>query len=295
MIKQTLMFRNPASLSLKNNQIVIKLKDEDLTVTRPIEDIGVVVVENQMVSMTVPLLNALSDNNVAVIFCDNKAMPRSMLMALEANSTQQESYRYQMEATQPTKKRAWKQIVESKIKNQSALLSKLQKHGNSLKQHYLNVKSGDSDNREGAAARLYWTMLFDDGFRREREGAPPNNLLNYGYAILRAAVTRALLGSGLYPAFGIFHRSRYNAFPLADDMMEPYRPFVDEIVYRLYYDGATSELDKDAKTALQRVLFCDVRMGKSTRPLEVALSITTASLLKVFAGEADKLTLPTLE
>lgn len=295
MIKQTLMFRNPASLSLKNNQIVIKLKDEDLTVTRPIEDIGVVVVENQMVSMTVPLLNALSDNNVAVIFCDNKAMPRSMLMALEANSTQQESYRYQMEATQPTKKRAWKQIVESKIKNQSALLSKLQKHGNSLKQHYLNVKSGDSDNREGAAARLYWTMLFDDGFRREREGAPPNNLLNYGYAILRAAVTRSLLGSGLYPAFGIFHRSRYNAFPLADDMMEPYRPFVDEIVYRLYYDGATSELDKDAKTALQRVLFCDVRMGKSTRPLEVALSITTASLLKVFAGEADKLTLPTLE
>ncbi len=295
MIKQTLMFRNPAALSLKNNQIVIRLKEEDLTVTRPIEDIGIIVVENQMVSMTVPLLNALSENNVAVIFCDNRAMPKSMLMTLEANTTQQESYRYQMEATLPTKKRVWKQIIESKIKNQSALLNKLDKNGNSLKQHYLNVKSGDSDNREGAAARLYWSMLFDDGFRREREGPPPNNLLNYGYAILRAAVTRALLGSGLYPAFGIFHRNRYNAFPLADDMMEPFRPFVDEIAYRLYYDGAHSELDKDAKTALQRVLFCDVRMGKVTRPLEIALSLTTASLLRVYTGEADKLTLPILE
>ncbi len=295
MIKQTLMFQNPAALSLKNNQIVIRLKEEDLTVTRPIEDVGIIVVENQMVSMTVPLLNALSENNVAVIFCDNKAMPKSMLMTLESNTTQQESYRCQIEATLPTKKRVWKQIVESKIRNQSALLNKLDKNGNSLKQHYMNVKSGDSDNREGAAARLYWGMLFDYGFRREREGSPPNNLLNYGYAILRAAVTRALLGSGLYPAFGVFHRNRYNAFPLADDMMEPFRPFVDEIVYRLYYDGAHSELDKDAKIALQRVLFCDVRMGKVTRPLEVALSLTTASLLRIYTGEADKLTLPILE
>ena len=161
-----------------------------------------------------------------------------------------------------------------------------------MKPYYMNVKSGDTDNREGAAAREYWSRIFYDGFKREREGEPPNNLLNYGYTILRAAVARALIGSGLYPAFGVFHRNRYNAFPLADDVMEPYRPFVDEIVYHLYYDGAVSELDSQSKGKLLRVLFSDVRMGKVTRPLENALSLTTASLLRMYKGEADKLSLP---
>ncbi len=296
MIKQTLMFQTPVSLSLRNKQLVIKLKgNEETEITRPIEDIGVVVIENQQVKITLPLLNELADNNVAVIFCDDRAMPKSMLMNLDGNSIQQESYRYQLEATQPTKKQVWKQLVECKIKNQSRLLLKLGKDGEMLKPYYMNVKSGDSDNREGAAARLYWNHLFDEGFRRERDGLPPNNFLNYGYAILRAAVTRALIGSGLYPAFGVFHRSRYNAFPLADDVMEPYRPFVDELAYRLYYDGGHSDLNKEVKVALQRVLFCDVKMGKMTRPLEIALSMTTASLLKIYTGNLDKLTLPLLE
>ena len=185
-------------------------------------------------------------------------------------------------------------MVESKIKNQALLLNSLGKNGDSLKPYYLNVKSGDTDNREGAAAREYWSQIFDEGFRREREGVPPNNLLNYGYTILRAAVARAVVGSGLYPAFGVFHRNRYNAFPLADDVMEPYRPFVDEIVYHLYYDGAVTELNNDSKGKLLRVLFADVKMGKVTRPLENALSLTTASLLKVFKGDTDKLSLPVL-
>lgn len=286
------MFTTPVSLSLKDNQIVITFKDNGDTVTRPIEDIGFVIIENPQVSISIPLINELADNNVSVMFCDKKQMPHTMLMTLEGNTTQQESYKYQLEASAPVKKNVWKQLVESKIRNQASLLNHLGKNGDALKPYYQNVKSGDTDNREGAAAREYWSQIFDEGFRRERDGVPPNNLLNYGYTILRAAVARALVGSGLYPAFGVFHRNRYNAFPLADDVMEPYRPFVDEIVYHLYYDGAITELNKEAKGKLLRVLFADVKMGKVTRPLENALSMTTASLLKVFKGDTDKLSLP---
>lgn len=294
MIKQTLMFTSPVSLSLKDQQIVITFKDNKDMVTRPIEDVGFVVIENPQVSITVPLLNELADNNVSVVFCDKKQMPKTMLMTLEGNTTQQESYQYQLDASAPTKKNVWKQLVECKIKNQSLLLNNVGKDGNALKQYYMNVKSGDTDNREGAAARIYWNLVFGEGFKREREGLPPNNLLNYGYTILRAAVARALIGSGLYPAFGVFHRNRYNAFPLADDVMEPYRPFVDQIVYHLYYDGALNELNSESKGKLLRVLFSDVKMGKVTRPLENALSLTTASLLKMFKGETDKLSLPVI-
>ena len=292
MIKQTLMFSNPVSLSLKDNQLVITFKDTKDTVTRPIEDIGFVIIENPMVSITIPLLNELADNKFSVVFCDKKQMPKTILMTLEGNTTQQESYKYQIEASVPTKKNVWKQLVESKIKNQALLLNMIGKNGDVLKPYYMNVKSGDTDNREGAAAREYWRLIFDPGFKREREGPSPNNLLNYGYTILRAAVARALVGSGLYPAFGVFHRSRYNAFPLADDVMEPYRPFVDDIVYHLYYDESITELDNQSKGKLLRLLFSDVKIGKVTRPLENALSITTASLLKVYKGETDKLTLP---
>lgn len=292
MIKQTLMFTSPVSLSLKDQQMVITFKDNKDTVTRPIEDIGFVIIENEQVCISVPLLNELADNNVSVVFCDKKMMPKTMLMTLEGNTTQQESYKYQIDASVPMKKNVWKQLVESKIRNQALLLNKVGKNGDALKPYYMNVKSGDTDNREGAAAREYWGSIFDEGFRREREGLPPNNLLNYGYTILRAAVARVLIGSGLYPAFGVFHRNRYNAFPLADDVMEPYRPFVDEIVYHLYYDGAVCELDNQSKGKLLRVLFSDVKMGKVIRPLENALSLTTASLLRMYKGETDKLSLP---
>ena len=259
MIKQTLFFSTPVYLSLKNCQIVISWKDSDDKITRPIEDIGCVVLENQMISITLPLLNELVKNNVAVILCDNKMMPTSMLQSLDAN--------------------------------QSAVLGLAGKNKDILKPYYDNVKSGDSDNREGLAAKVYWNSLFGNSFKRERDGCPPNALLNYGYAILRAAVARALLGSGLLPNLGIFHKSRYNAFPLADDVMEPYRPFVDEIVYRLYGNGIT-ELNKESKSEIMRVLNSDVNIGKVKRPLQIALTITTASLVKYYSGKIKKLSLP---
>ncbi len=292
MIKQTLMFTSPVALSLKYGQLVVKSLDDDKTLTRPVEDIGFLVIDNPMISLTIPLLNELVANNVAVIVCDKKQMPQAMLQPLAGNTTLQETYKYQIEATTPLKKQMWKQLVEAKIRNQAALLDRVGKEGKMLKPFYANVKSGDVDNREGAAARVYWSQLFEYGFKREREGDSPNQFLNYGYTILRAAVARALTGSGLYPAFGIFHRNRYNAFPLADDVMEPYRPFVDEVVHSLCQDDEVIDLDKNVKSRLLRVLFADVKIGRMMRPLEVALSLTTASMVKMFKGDSQKLSLP---
>ena len=292
MTKQTLMFVNPVSLSLRYNQLVIHLKGSEEEVTRPIEDIAVVVIENQAVQVTMPLLNALATQNVSVVICDDKAMPNAMLMPLETNNTQQETYRIQCEASQPTRKRIWRDLIEGKIRNQAAMLCRAGRQGDLLRPYYSNVLSGDSDNREGAAARIYWRELFGPTFVRSREGNQPNAMRNYGYALLRAATARALMGSGLLPAFGIFHRNRYNAFPLADDVMEPYRPFVDAIVYDLHARQGKTTLDKDAKSRLLRILFADVDIDGTTHPLEVALTLTTASLVRALKDNNQHIRCP---
>ena len=295
MLKRTLFFSTPYCLSLRNGQMIIHTREApDQRKSIPIEDIGFVVLEDQQTSITLPLLNALSDNNVAVILCGKNRMPNAMLMNLDSNHTQGGNYRVQMEASEPLKKGLWKQIVEAKIRNQAALLRKLGRDGDKLKPYYMNVKSADADNREGTAAKIYWTELFGSEFYRSREGSPPNNLLNYGYTILRAAVARAIMGSGLFPALGIFHRNRYNAFPLADDLMEPYRPYVDEIVYRLYTNGHM-QLTREVKGELLRILFVDTRFDKIVRPLEVGLTFTTSSIAKCFAGIQKKISYPMLE
>ena len=291
MIKQTLFFTTPVCLSLKNCQLVVSWKNSDEQLTRPIEDLGCVVLENQQIHVTLPLLGELVANNVAVILCDSKGMPSAMLQPLEANTTQAETLKEQLAVGEPMKKQAWKQIIEAKIRNQAAVLGHAGKDSSVLRPLYVNVKSGDTDNREGQAARLYWSTLLGRGFRRERQGTPPNAMLNYGYAILRAATARALMGSGLLPNLGVFHRNRYNAFPLADDVMEPYRPYVDEIVWKLCEQGAV-ELTKEVKAELLRLLTTDVSIGKVTRPLQVALTFTTASLARYYAGETKKLSLP---
>ena len=294
MVKRTLSFSRPCILSLKNCQMVVKMKDDpDFIRTVPIEDIGFVLLENQQISITIPLLNALADNNVAVILCTDKMMPNAMFLNLDSNSVQGERYRDQINASEPLKKNLWKQTVEAKIRNQAALLDKLDKDGSQLKPYWQNVKSGDADNREGVAAKIYWDALFGDDFMRYRTGGSPNEMLNYGYTILRAAVSRSLMGSGLFPALGIYHRNRYNAFPLADDIMEPYRPYVDEIVFDLYANGET-ELNKDVKAELLKLLYVDTVFDKVTRPLDVGLSVTTASLAKCFSGEQKKIIYPLL-
>lgn len=293
MVKRTLLFTNPCRLSMKNAQLVVENHETAEIKTVPIEDIGVVLIENQMVTFTIPAMNAMVENNCAVIFCDGKHMPVSMLMNLDSNSVQSETYRFQVEASQPLKKNLWKQVVEAKIRNQSSLLRELGKDGDVLKPYYSNVKSGDVDNREGIAARVYWDMLFDGSFQRDRDGEGPNALLNYGYAILRAGMARAIMGSGLFPAFALFHKNRYNAFPLADDLMEPYRPYVDQIVYSLYQDGVMT-LNASSKQALLRLFFIDTVFKDITRPLELGLTMTSASLVKCLKGEQKQLVFPIL-
>lgn len=294
MLKRTLVFSNPISLSLKNCQLVLAFKDDpDNKMTIPIEDIGMVIIENQQVSITIPLMNALVEGNVQVVVCNDRGMPSAMLQSFEGNNLQGENLRNQMDVGEVMKKQLWKQIVEAKIRNQAALLDKLGQDGNILKQYYQNVKSGDTDNKEGIAARRYFSELFGESFLRDRTLPGINVLLNYGYTILRAATARALVSSGLLPAIGIFHHNRSNAFPLADDMMEPYRPYVDEIVYDLAMQGKL-ELTKDVKAELIQVLYADTLFSKVTRPLSVGLTLTSSSLSKCFAKEQSKLSLPIL-
>lgn len=295
MQKRVLYYSTPHRLWLDNGCIMSAPENApDKPQRIAIDDIGYIVLENMKTTVSLNLVAALAESNVALIFCDRKAMPVAMLQNLDSNTSQGERFREQIDASEPLKKNLWKQIVEAKIRNQAALLRKLDKNGDKLKPLYMNVKSGDADNREGIAAKLYWGELFGSEFIRERYGPPPNNLLNYGYTIIRAATARALMGSGLLPAFGLFHKNRSNAFPLADDIMEPFRPFVDEFVFDLYCNGQL-ELDTKTKSSFFCILYLDTIMNKLKRPLQIALTLTTASLAKCLIGSQKKLSLPELK
>ncbi|MBK3515735.1 type II CRISPR-associated endonuclease Cas1 [Carboxylicivirga marina] len=294
MLKRTLFFTNPAYLSVRQKQLVVKTKDSDTERSVPIEDIGIVILEHPQISMTMPTLQQLNTNNVAVIFCDEKHMPASMLLNLDGHHLQNEIFRKQINSSQPLKKQLWQQTIVAKIKNQAALLKSKSIDSGSLVSLASSVKSDDSTNREGTAAREYWGRLFDNDFTRDRYGAYPNNLLNYGYIVLRSAVARALVGSGLLPTLGIHHSNRYNAYCLADDIMEPYRPYVDDVIYEMWQSGnGELILEKETKAHLLQVLSCDVSIGEVKRPLLLALSHTTASLARCFNGEGKKILYPT--
>ena len=303
MIKRTLFFGNPAYLSLKNAQLVIRLNDaqtqQEVTKTIPIEDIGVVVLEDRQLTVTNGALDALLQNNCAVITCDEKHMPAGMLLPLEGHTVQSERFRQQIEASLPLKKQLWQQTVQAKIRNQASVLKRLSGAETGCMLAWANdVKSGDGDNLEGRAAAYYWKSVFPEmeRFVRDREGDAPNNLLNYGYAIVRAVIARALVASGLLPTFGIHHHNRYNAYCLADDVMEPYRPYVDELVIKILRSGADcSELTTDLKRQLLGLPVTEVVINGQRSPLMNAASQTTASLCKCFAGELRKVAYPTME
>jgi CRISPR-associated protein Cas1 len=244
-------------------------------------------------------MEALLENNTAVITCDSRSMPQGLLLPLERNTTQSERFTAQIEASVPLKKQLWQQTIQAKIENQAYVLKTCRNEEvrNMLK--WANdVKSGDSDNLEGRAAAYYWKTLFADigGFTRGREGIPPNNLLNYGYAILRAVVARALVASGLLPTLGIHHHNRYNAYCLADDIMESYRPFVDKLVVKIIDEIPNfSELTKEIKAKLLQIPVLDVIIDGQRSPLMIAVGQTTASLAKCYLGEIRKIVCPTFE
>ncbi|MCL4281469.1 MAG: type II CRISPR-associated endonuclease Cas1 [Flavobacteriales bacterium] len=300
MIKRTVAITTPCHLSLRQQQMLVrsKLVEGDTGRTVPVEDLGLLLMEHPQITVTQALLAFLMEHNVAVVHCDATHHPSGMLFNFQGHSTQTETFIAQAEANKPLKKRLWKQVVQAKINNQAAILAAQGSDATRLERLAREVLSGDTDNREGAAAVYYWPKVFRSlpNFQRDREGHYPNNLLNYGYAILRALIARALVGSGLHPTLGLFHRNRYNAFCLADDMMEPYRPLVDQVVGGLVQDRPLDreELDQEAKIALLRLPTLDVRMGDRTRPLQVAASETSASLARAFLGNGETLALPTL-
>lgn len=295
MIKRTLFFGNPAYLSTKNEQIVISYPDkEQETKTAAIEDIGVIVLENQQITITNGLLEKLTNNNVALINCDQQHLPIGLLMPLNGHTEQSERFKNQINASAPLKKNLWQQTISSKIRNQAGLLKEKGIPCRKMEFWAQEVTSGDALNHESRAAVYYWQNLITvENFTRGQKEIPPNNLLNYGYAILRAITARAIVSSGLLPTLGIFHRNKYNAYCLADDIMEPYRPYVDLIVCHIMEtEDSYDELTIDIKKQLLSIATIDVFIDGKNSPLMVAMSRTTHSLHECFEGTARKILYP---
>lgn len=309
MIKRVLCFQNPAYLSLSNGQLVLRLPEvekcdavslkfkKEAFTTIPIEDIGVVVLDNKQITITQALLVALLSAKCAVITCNDSHLPVGMQLSLDSNTLQTERSRSQIDASEPLRKQMWQQTVACKIRNQAAVLDSVGVVSKNMREWSRNVRSGDSDNLEGRAAAYYWRNIFPDidNFVRGQEEAPPNNLLNYGYAIVRAMMARALVSAGLLPVFGIHHHNRYNSYCLADDIMEPYRPFVDRLVIELIhrypkYDELTSELKRE----LLSLSTLDVSIDGCTSPMMVAVQTTANSVLHCYDGSARKIIYPEL-
>lgn len=311
---RTLYFGNPAYLSTSNAQMVVKLPQveknpnmpyflkKEATRTVSIEDIGVVILDNQQITITHALIAKLLEANVAIVTCDATHHPVGLMLNLCGHTLQSAKFRAQINATEPLKKKLWQQTVSQKILNQALHLKTRAKNHENLWRWSKEVKTGDNENHEARAASYYWKTLFSktelpniQDFKREREGSPPNHLLNYGYAILRAMVARNLVGSGLLPTLGIFHRNQYNAYCLADDIMEPYRPFVDKTVYDMVTSGDKwDEMTPNTKIKLLSIPQMDVLLNGDKYPLLVAIERTTASLAKCFEGKQKKIIYPQL-
>lgn len=292
MLKKTLLFSNKCSITSKLEQLVINSENTNKTI--PIEDIGFIVLDHPEVYISIPTLNLLLKNNTAVIVCNNTHIPNGMLLNLNSHHIQQELFRTQIEASVPLKKQLWQQTIVEKINNQGILLEKITKQPNKFDYLASKVLSGDTSNMEGVAANFYWKSFFELDFKRERHGTYPNNFLNYGYAILRAATARALSGSGLLNTLGIHHKSKYNAFALADDIMEPFRPIVDEAVHNIIQHYDEQELTTDIKAELLQILTRTVYFKNEKSPLMVGLQKTASSLQQCYSGTRKKIKYPKL-
>jgi CRISP-associated protein Cas1 len=301
MLKKTILLENKASLTTKNNQLVVKTDARESLI--PIEDIGFLIVDHPEIYLSIPAMNFLIENNTSVIVCGKNHLPNGMFLNLNSHHIQQEIFKNQIEASQPLKKQLWQQTIVEKITNQGILLEKITGTPNSFPFLAGKVLSGDTNNMEGVAAGQYWKYFFDSSdselvlplhFKRERFGDYPNNFLNYGYAILRAATARALSGSGLLNTLGIHHKSKYNAFALADDIMEPFRPIVDEAVYHIMQNHEQQELTTTIKVQLLEILTRTVYFKEEKSPLMVALQKTASSLQQCYTGERKRIKYPQL-
>jgi len=295
MLKRSIYIGNPSYLKLKQNQLVVQCPEtKDVKGTIPIEDMAVLMLDHHQITLSSQLLNHLMGNTVAVIHCDNHHLPNGLMLPMHSHTELTERWREQLKATIPLKKQLWKQTVAQKIENQKALLQKRNAPIEAMDYYLSKLTSGDVQNMEGKAANHYWKHLLND-FQRERFGDSPNNFLNFGYAVLRSIVARGLVSSGLLTAQGIFHRNKYNAYCLADDVMEPYRPFVDRLVLQYLEENENAvELTTKAKAHLLNIATQDVLIDEKQRPLLVAVTTTTASLYKCFTGERRSILYPGL-
>jgi CRISPR-associated protein Cas1 len=304
MIKKTIYLGNPYHIRLKDAQLEFMVPegkgiDSLMTKKVPLEDLGVLILDHPQITITHPVLQQIAAFNVALVSCDANHMPASLLMPLEGHNTQQERFRAQINASEPLKKQLWQQTIKCKIYNQGKILIAI---GKSEEGEYLiklseEVRSGDTANMEGRAAAYYWKNIFSnfiDQFTRDRIGPSPNHLLNYAYAIIRATVARALVGSGLLPTLGIHHQNKYNAYCLADDIMEPYRPYADKLIYEILQlnTGNEIELSKEIKGEILGLLGKEVILNNTRSPMMVAIQKTTSSLAQCYEGDMRKLLYP---
>ena len=301
MLKKSILLENKAALTCKNLQLIIKTELKEATI--PIEDIGFLIVDHPEIYISVPAMNLLIENNASLILCNTNHLPNGMFLNLNSHHIQQEIFKNQINASVPLKKQLWQQTIVEKITNQGILLEKISGTKNAFDFLASKVQSGDSTNMEAVAASQYWKAFFGTSegelatpidFKRERFGNYPNNFLNYGYAILRAATARALSGSGLLNTLGIHHKSKYNAFALADDIMEPFRPIVDEKVFELMQDYKEQELNTKLKSELLQILTRTVYFKDEKSPLMVALQKTASSLQQCYSGDRKKIKYPKL-
>ena len=294
MIKRIVEISNPSYLYMRNLQMVIERDGAEIG-SVPIEDLGVLILDHPAITHTQALLTACFENNVVTLVCDNKHLPSAILLPLDGHTLHSKTLGQQIAATEPACKRLWQRVVQAKIREQAKVLHSATGDDKPLNAYAAKVKSGDPDNIEAQAARIYWQRLFGKSFRRDPDTPGINAMLNYGYAVMRGAVARAAVGAGLHPALGVHHRNQYNSLALADDLMEPLRPLVDIKVYEvceLLPD--TPELTPQNKRALLEILDWDCAIGERKFPLMVALHQYAASVRKVLAGEEKDVEIPVL-
>ncbi len=281
-----------AQLNVRYEQLIMK-RDNREDVSVPLADIAVIVVSQPRVTFTLSVLSGIAKTGGMFIVCDEKHLPTGMMLPLQTHHLQAERFGLQVESSAPARKRLWQQIVRAKIRAQSRLLAGLHGSDSGISALVPQVRSGDPQNVEARASRRYWPALFGDEFRRRRNGDPPNNFLNYGYAILRAVTARAICAAGLHPSIGLHHHNRYDAFVLADDLMEPLRPIVDGATaeYVKQYSN-DAQLDRQGKSALILPLLGRFNVEGESRTLFDIVSRTAISLVAAFAGERKNLFLP---
>ncbi|MDI9358631.1 MAG: type II CRISPR-associated endonuclease Cas1 [Phycisphaerales bacterium] len=298
MQKRTLYFASPAYLQTELEQLCFTNPHNDDVIKTPIEDIAMVVLDHPRIKITHCTLNKFLSYHVAMVICNDKRMPAGLLLPFESHTDQTRRFHLQVEASEPLKKNLWQQLVVMKIHNQASLLKTLQIPVDFMLQCEHSVSSGDQYNNEAVAAAYYWRRLFKTipEFKRERFGNPPNMLLNYGYTILRSMTARALVMSGLHPTFGIHHHNKYNAYCLADDLMEPYRPFVDKIVCELVQDNNYYLLDDlTVRKKLLAIPLVEVMLHNQKFNIMTAIEYSAHSLASCFLGDTRKLNLPCMD